>query len=42
MSPADAVAAIMFAAVILYAVFGGADFGSGVWDLTNRCISHRK
>ena len=34
MSPADAVAAIMFAAVILYAVFGGADFGSGVWDLT--------
>lgn len=24
----------MFAAVILYAVFGGADFGSGVWDLT--------
>lgn len=34
MSLADAVAAIMFAAVILYAVFGGADFGSGVWDLT--------
>jgi cytochrome d ubiquinol oxidase subunit II len=24
----------MFSAVILYAVFGGADFGSGVWDLT--------
>lgn len=34
MSAADAVAAVMFAAVILYAVFGGADFGSGVWDLT--------
>lgn len=34
MSPADAVAAVMFVAVILYAVFGGADFGSGVWDLT--------
>ena len=24
----------MFAAVIFYSVFGGADFGSGVWDLT--------
>jgi cytochrome d ubiquinol oxidase subunit II len=31
---ANAVAAVMFAAVVLYAVFGGADFGSGVWDLT--------
>ena len=29
----EAVAAIMFAAVILYAVFAGADFGSGTWDL---------
>lgn len=34
MSPADAVAVVMFAAVVVYAVFGGADFGSGVWDLT--------
>lgn len=34
MSVAELVAAIMFAAVVLYAVFGGADFGSGVWDLT--------
>ncbi len=34
MSVPDAVAAVMFAAVILYSVFGGADFGSGVWDLT--------
>ncbi len=34
MSVADAVGAVMFAAVMLYAVFGGADFGSGVWDLT--------
>jgi cytochrome d ubiquinol oxidase subunit II len=34
MSVADAVAAVMFAAVILYAVFAGADFGSGIWDLT--------
>ncbi|MEZ5167711.1 MAG: cytochrome d ubiquinol oxidase subunit II [Acidimicrobiales bacterium] len=33
MSLADVVAAILFAAVVLYAVFGGADFGSGVWDL---------
>ena len=30
----DVVAAIMFLAVVLYAVFAGADFGSGVWDLT--------
>ena len=34
MSVADAVAMVMFAAVVAYAVFGGADFGSGVWDLT--------
>ncbi len=34
MTTVDAVAAVMFAAVILYSVFGGADFGSGVWDLT--------
>ena len=30
---ADAVAAVMFLAVTLYAVFAGADFGTGVWDL---------
>ena len=29
-----AVAAIMFTGVMAYAVFAGADFGSGVWDLT--------
>lgn len=34
MSPADLIAILLFVAVILYAVFGGADFGSGVWDLT--------
>ena len=28
------VAAIMFTGVMAYAVFAGADFGSGVWDLT--------
>ena len=32
-STADAVAAVMFAAVILYGVFAGADFGTGLWDL---------
>ena len=26
-------AAVMFAAIIVYSIFGGADFGSGVWDL---------
>lgn len=34
MSPAEAVAVVMFAAVVAYAVFGGADFGVGAWDLT--------
>ncbi len=33
MTVVDAVAAVMFAAIIVYAIFGGADFGSGVWDL---------
>lgn len=34
MSLVDVVAAILFLGVIAYAVFAGADFGSGVWDLT--------
>lgn len=34
MSIADFLAAITFLTVIIYAIFGGADFGSGVWDLT--------
>jgi cytochrome bd ubiquinol oxidase subunit II len=34
MSLATFVAGIMFVGVIAYAVFAGADFGSGVWDLT--------
>jgi cytochrome d ubiquinol oxidase subunit II len=29
----DAVAIVLFAAVTAYAVFGGADFGAGFWDL---------
>ena len=33
MSKADAVAAILWIGVTLYAVFGGADFGAGMWDL---------
>ncbi len=33
MSTADACAAILWAGVTLYAIFGGADFGAGVWDL---------
>ena len=33
MTLAGAVAAIVFAGVIAYAVFGGADYGAGVWDL---------
>lgn len=33
MSLVDVVAAMMFLGVVLYAIFAGADFGSGVWDL---------
>jgi cytochrome bd ubiquinol oxidase subunit II len=33
MSKADVVAAILWIGVTLYAVFGGADFGAGMWDL---------
>jgi cytochrome bd ubiquinol oxidase subunit II len=29
-----AAAIILFAAVTFYAIFGGADFGAGFWDLT--------
>jgi cytochrome d ubiquinol oxidase subunit II len=34
MSLNDLVAAILFAGVLAYAIFAGADFGTGVWDLT--------
>ena len=34
MSLDDVVAALLFVGVLAYAVFAGADFGSGVWDLT--------
>jgi cytochrome d ubiquinol oxidase subunit II len=30
---ATAVGAILLAAITLYAVLGGADFGGGLWDL---------
>lgn len=33
MSLVDVTAALMFLGVLFYALFGGADFGSGVWDL---------
>jgi cytochrome d ubiquinol oxidase subunit II len=33
MSAADAVAAVLWVAVTLYAVLAGADFGAGFWDL---------
>jgi len=34
MTLVDLVAALMFIGVIAYALFGGADFGTGLWDLT--------
>ena len=33
MSSADVCAVILWVGVTLYAIFGGADFGAGVWDL---------
>ena len=33
MSPATGAAGVTLVAIALYAVFGGADFGGGVWDL---------
>ena len=33
MSRADAVAVILLIGVTMYAVFGGADFGAGLWSL---------
>src|SRR4051795_11880715 len=33
MSTADICAVILWLGVTLYAIFGGADFGAGVWDL---------
>ncbi|MGW6174749.1 hypothetical protein ACWF5H_14780 [Arthrobacter sp. NPDC055138] len=29
-----AAALLLFAAITIYAIFGGADFGAGFWDLT--------
>jgi cytochrome d ubiquinol oxidase subunit II len=33
MSLVDVIASLMFVGVLAYALFGGADFGSGIWDL---------
>src|SRR3954466_13893814 len=33
MSTADVCAVILWVGATLYAIFGGADFGAGVWDL---------
>jgi cytochrome d ubiquinol oxidase subunit II len=32
-TPADLLGAVMLAALVLYALLGGADFGGGIWDL---------
>ena len=34
MNLADVIAVVLFLGVSAYAVLGGADFGSGFWDLT--------
>ena len=33
MSEADAVAAVLLVGAMMYAIFGGADFGAGLWEL---------
>ena len=33
MNLADLVAVVLFGAITVYAIFGGADFGAGFWDL---------
>ena len=33
MTPADLVAGVLWLGTMTYAIFGGADFGAGVWDL---------
>ena len=36
MSEADAVAAVLLLGATFYAIFGGADFGAGIWELFSR------
>ena len=36
MNEADVVAVVLFVGVTAYALFGGADFGAGFWDLDRR------
>ncbi|MBV8678056.1 MAG: cytochrome d ubiquinol oxidase subunit II, partial [Planctomycetaceae bacterium] len=36
MSPAEGVAAVMLLSLVIYSLFGGADYGAGVWDLLAR------
>lgn len=40
MSLVDLVAALMFVGVIAYGIFGGADYGSGIWDLVAGRSTH--
>ena len=36
LSPAEGVAAVMLLSLVIYSLFGGADYGAGVWDLLAR------
>lgn len=45
MATVDILAAVMLAALVIYAVLAGADFGAGVWDLLSRgarASAHRR
>ena len=42
MTPAEACIALAFTGLVLYLVFGGADFGGGFWDLETRLRGGRR
>ena len=42
MGPEDFLMIVMLAALTLYAILGGADFGAGVWEFTTALQSSEK
>ena len=42
MSLVDLIASLMFVGVLAYSLFGGADFGSGIWDLLALDTEHAR
>ena len=42
MTPADLLGAVLLAALVAYALLGGADYGAGIWDLLASGPRHRE